>query len=182
MDFEPKKKRSFGEWFFAWMAEPEHARGLEANDPATVLEFERAQRRFIRENPPPPEPPSPPKPPDPAKPALRWPWADVEEAERALGWLSLPQWQKTGEGKIERLHPVMRDAIIEHYRDEAADIESGAVDPMKLWGLSKEEALAKLKAQAAPFVAAQEQFKRDADILPPIVLAHYRRLWPWLVA
>ncbi len=189
MDESPKPKNVF-EFMLAWMEEPEHKRRLEADDPTIIREYDLAMHRFMRDHPSPPSPPQPSKPqapPDPKaaprpKSAYELEREALAEAERCMGWLSWPEWQKKGEERLETLHPVVRDSFIQQYEFEIADIEDGAVEPMQRWGLDKDAAIAQLRKAAAPYVAVQEEFKRNPPKMPPIVEAHYRKLWPWFLA
>jgi len=188
MDQDPKPQNAF-EFMLAWMEEPEHKRRLEADDPAIIREYDLAMHRFMRDNPAPPSPPQPREPqetPDPKvvpcpKTAYQLINEVIAEAERGLGWLSWPEWQKKGDGQLEKLHPVVRDSIIQQYEFDIADIADGAVDPMKKWGLNKEAAIAQIRKAAAPYIAVQEEFKRHPPKMPPIVEEHYRKLWPWFL-
>ena len=189
MDQNPKPQTVM-DFMLAWMEEPEHKRRIEADDPTITREYDLAMHRYTRDHPSPPSPQQPPKAqaaPDPkaaprAKSSYQLAREEVEEAERCMGWLSWPEWQKKGEGSLEKLHPVVRDSFIQQYEFYIADIEDGAVDPMQKWGMDKEAAVAYLRKEAAPFVAAQEEFKRNPPKMPPIVEAHYRQLWPWFLA
>lgn len=185
MDQSPKPMTAI-EYMLAWMEEPEHKRRLEANDPTIIREYDLAMHRFTRDHPQPPSPPKPAKP--QAAPEskvgtsrLQQEMNEIREAERVLGWLSWPEWKDKGEGRLERLHPVVRDSLVQQYEFMIADIEDGAVDPLDKYGMDKEAAISRLRHEAAPFVAAQEEFKRNPPKMPPIVEAHYRKLWPWFL-
>ena len=186
MDQDPKPK-TVVEFMLAWMEEPENKRRIDANDPWISREFDLAVHRFIRDHPQPPSAHKFIKRKADAEPKVgtsrfEQELNEIREAERALGWLSWPEWKEKGEGRLDRLHPVARDAFIQQYELDIADIVDGAVDPIQKWGLDRDAAIALIRKMAAPYVAAHEEFKRHPSKMPPIVEAHYRNLWPWLLA
>ncbi len=180
---EEAKPPSVIEFMLSWMERPENKSRIDADDPMIAREYDLAMHRFMRDH---PQPASPEKPAQPKaqedKPAPRLPFDDFREAERCMGWLSYPEWKEKGEGRMERLHPIARDAFIQQYEFWIADIVDGAVDPVERWGMDRAAAIANLKSEAAPFLRAQEEFRRNPPKMPPAVEAHYRKQWPWFFA
>ncbi len=157
---------------FAWMAEPETMRRFEAKDPTLMPEMDVASEDFFmlerrRQR-------------AAGVSVLDWekPRDEVAEAERCMGWLYFLEWQKSGEGRYERLHPATRVSFIRKYTLMISWVEDGAIDSVKDYGMSKEAAVALLREALAPHIKAQEEFERNPPKMPPIVEAYYRPLGP----
>ncbi len=131
MSEDPKNQSGAGK-FLVWMIEPDNMRRFEAKDPTITIESDVAIEYTMH-----------------------------DEPDRGPHWLSWNEWNRTGKGRHERLHPEVRRSFIRKYTIMIKWIEGGVVDARKDYGMSPADAADALRKAAEPFIAAQEEYQRD---------------------